>query len=107
MLDTLAQFRGDVRVESIKSQCNSITECCDKLRDSIADLGVRIVDSGSESKWSFEDKETLREEKQERLKSIQLKEDKKKKENDSKEQREREKLEKSKISHLEMFKTSE
>lgn len=80
---------------------------CDNFREEISELGIRVKDSGEDSKWSWEDKELLKKEKDEKIANEKKKEEAKQKANEQKLQKEKEKLEKSKVNPCEMFRTEE
>lgn len=107
IMDKVIEFRSEVRTTSIKDKQTNITEKCDVFRDTLGDLGIRVQDSGNDSKWSFEDKEVLKKEKEEKINNALAKEEKKRKANEEKEAKELEKEEKKKLSHVDMFKTEE
>lgn len=107
LLDRIVKFRNGIRTQAIVSSSQEVVQQCDAFRENLCDLGVRVTDSGNESKWSFEDKDVLLKEKEDKERTAAQREERRKKDNASKEQKEREKSEKSQVSPQNLFRTAE
>eukprot|EP01117_Protostelium_nocturnum_P008836 TRINITY_DN3166_c0_g1_i1.p1 TRINITY_DN3166_c0_g1~~TRINITY_DN3166_c0_g1_i1.p1 ORF type:complete len:615 (+),score=267.66 TRINITY_DN3166_c0_g1_i1:63-1907(+) len=100
VIQAFVEFRNEVRQSAIAKNTEGVLRACDNIRDNaLPTLGFRLTDGKDGTSWSFEDKERLMKE-QEQKKQEELK---KKLEKEKKEEEQRQKLEKSKIPPQELF----
>jgi len=103
-LNTISNFRVDVRNFARKQEHSKILEACDKLRDEILPLlGVRLEDLPDGSIWKLGNKEEMIKEIQQKKEAELAKAAAKQKEKELRLEKERQLLEKSKVPPTELF----
>jgi len=104
IMDNVVNFRKEVRNQAIKDKNTDVLDRCDAFRKEMCTFGIRIQDSNEDSRWSFEDRETLLKEAEEKEKNEIAKNKRKMEAEEEKRKKKEEKDRKRKINPLEMFK---